>query len=57
MNGGYIMIKGKSCKVKDVSVSKTGKHGQAKCKFSASDIFNGTTCEELSPSTHSINWA
>ena len=31
--GGYIMIKGKPCKVKDVSVSKTGKHGHAKCKF------------------------
>merc|ERR1712216_884184 len=25
--GGYIMIKGKPCKVRDVSVSKTGKHG------------------------------
>merc|ERR1712054_390954 len=45
--GGYIMIKGKACKVKDVSVSKTGKHGHAKCKFAASDIFSGATCEEL----------
>lgn len=53
--GGYIMIKGKPCKVKDVSVSKTGKHGHAKCKFSASNIFTGTTCEELCPSTHSID--
>merc|ERR1711907_492889 len=53
--GGYIMIKGKACKVKDVSVSKTGKHGHAKCKFAASDIFNGSTCEELCPSTHSID--
>merc|ERR1719454_1832392 len=53
--GGYIMVKGKACKVKDVSVSKTGKHGHAKCKFSASDIFTGTTCEELCPSTHSID--
>ena len=53
--GGYIMIKGKPCKVKDVSVSKTGKHGHAKCKFSASDIFTGATCEELCPSTHSID--
>ena len=53
--GGYIMIKGKPCKVKDVSVSKTGKHGHAKCKFSASDIFTGNTCEELCPSTHSID--
>merc|ERR1711998_684213 len=24
--GGHIMIKGKACKVKDVSTSKTGKH-------------------------------
>merc|ERR1712010_297218 len=53
--GGYIMIKGKACKVKDVSVSKTGKHGHAKCKFSASDIFTGATCEELCPSTHAID--
>ena len=49
------MIKGKPCKVKDVSVSKTGKHGHAKCKFSASDIFTGASCEELCPSTHSID--
>merc|ERR1712138_391147 len=53
--GGYIMIKGKACKVKDVSVSKTGKHGHAKCKFAASDIFTGATCEDLCPSTHSID--
>jgi len=53
--GGYIMIKGKPCKVKDISVSKTGKHGHAKCKFSASDIFTGATCEELCPSSHSID--
>merc|ERR1712025_751270 len=53
--GGYIMIKDKPCKVKDVSVSKTGKHGHAKCKFAASDIFSGNTCEELCPSTHSID--
>lgn len=52
---GYIMIKGKPCKVKDVSTSKTGKHGHAKCKFSASDIFTGASCEELCPSTHSID--
>merc|ERR1711881_275004 len=52
--GGYIMIKGKACKVRDVSTSKTGKHGHAKCKFSAVCIFTGNTCEELCPSTHSI---
>merc|ERR1711861_88135 len=53
--GGYIMIKGKPCKVKSVSVSKTGKHGHAKCKFSATDIFTGATCEELCPSSHNID--
>merc|ERR1712188_175660 len=53
--GGYIMIKGKPCKVKNVSVSKTGKHGHAKCKFAATDIFTGATCEELCPATHGID--
>merc|ERR1712216_577188 len=53
--GGFIMIKGKACKVRDVSTSKTGKHGHAKCKFSAVDIFTGNTCEELCPPTHSID--
>merc|ERR1711998_470448 len=53
--GGFIMIKGKACKVRDVSTSKTGKHGHAKCKFQASCIFTGATCEELCPSTHSID--
>ena len=53
--GGYIMVKGKPCKVRDVSTSKTGKHGHAKCKFSAYDIFTGNTCEELCPSSHSID--
>merc|ERR1712159_717728 len=52
--GGYIMIKGKACKVRDVSTSKTGKHGHAKCKFAAVDIFTGATCEELCPSSHTI---
>merc|ERR1711907_933633 len=53
--GGYIMIKGKACKVKDVSTSKTGKHGHAKCKFQAGCIFTGATCEELCPSSHTID--
>merc|ERR1711934_607252 len=28
--GGYVMLKGKPCKVVEVSISKTGKHGHAK---------------------------
>merc|ERR1712139_362297 len=53
--GGYLMVKGKACKVRDVSTSKTGKHGHAKCKFSAVDIFSGATCEELCPASHNID--
>jgi len=50
--GGYIMIKGKPCKVSDVSTSKTGKHGHAKCHFVAIDIFTGKKMEDLVPSSH-----
>ena len=50
--GGYIMIKGKPCKVVDVSTSKTGKHGHAKCNFVAIDIFTGKKLEDIVPSTH-----
>ena len=39
--GGFIMIKGRPCKVSDVTSSKTGKHGHAKCHFVAIDIFTG----------------
>merc|ERR1711877_22981 len=45
--GGFIMIKGKPCKVLDVSTSKTGKHGHAKCHFVASNIFTGKKQEDV----------
>lgn len=50
--GGYMMIKGKPCKVLNISVSKTGKHGHAKCNFTATDIFTGKKLEDMIPSTH-----
>lgn len=46
------MIKGKPCKVLNISVSKTGKHGHAKCNFTATDIFTGKKYEDMIPSTH-----
>ena len=46
------MIKGKPCKVLSISVSKTGKHGHAKCNFVATDIFTGKKLEDMIPSTH-----
>jgi len=48
----FIMIKGKPCKVLSISVSKTGKHGHAKCNFVATDIFTGKKYEDMIPSTH-----
>merc|ERR1712070_503487 len=50
--GGHIVIKNRPCKVSDVSTSKTGKHGHAKCHFVAIDIFTGKKLEDLTPSSH-----
>ena len=43
---GHILMKGdKPCKVIDIKVSKTGKHGHGKCRFTAIDIFDGSKHE------------
>ena len=47
------MINQRPCKVENVSTSKTGKHGHAKCNFVAKDIFTGRRYEDIVPSTHS----
>ncbi|KAK3239249.1 Eukaryotic translation initiation factor 5A-1 [Cymbomonas tetramitiformis] len=52
---GHIVIKGRACKVIDVSTSKTGKHGHAKCHFIATDIFTGKKMEDLTPSSHNLS--
>lgn len=48
----HMMIKGKPCKILSISVSKTGKHGHAKCNFLAVDIFTGKKLEDMIPSSH-----
>ena len=47
--GSHIIIKGRPCKVDNISTSKPGKHGSAKCHLVAIDIFNGKKNEEISP--------
>ncbi|RDX91341.1 hypothetical protein CR513_26696, partial [Mucuna pruriens] len=52
---GYINIKNRPCKVVEVSTSKTGKHGHAKCHFVAIDIFTGKKLEDIVPSSHNCD--
>ncbi|KAG6908472.1 translation initiation factor eIF5A [Tephrocybe rancida] len=45
---GHVVIKGRPCKIVDMSTSKTGKHGHAKVHLVAID-------EDISPSTHNMD--
>mgnify|MGYP002213612046 CR=1 FL=1 len=38
-----------------VSTSKTGKHGHAKCHFVAQDVFTGKKMEDLVPASHTTS--
>ncbi|KAJ2726983.1 translation initiation factor eIF5A [Coemansia sp. Benny D115] len=52
---GFVVMKGRPCKVIDMSTSKTGKHGHAKVNYSGVDIFTGRKYEDMSPSTHNVD--
>jgi len=52
---GHVVIKGRPCKIVDMSTSKTGKHGHAKVHLVAIDIFTSKKLEELCPSTHNMD--
>ena len=49
------MIKGFPCKVINVAISKTGKHGHAKAAFTAVDIFTNKKMEDMSSTSHTMS--
>lgn len=53
--GSNMMIKGFPCKVTEISVSKTGKHGHAKAHVFGNDIFTGKKYEDVFPTSHSVD--
>jgi translation initiation factor 5A len=53
--GSYLMIDNHPCKIIEMSTSKTGKHGHAKCKFMAKDIFDQSQHEFVQTSTHNVD--
>ena len=53
--GDYIVLNGHPAKVVDTSTSKTGKHGHAKSKITAIDIFTGAKVEDVLPSSHNVD--
>ena len=52
--GMIVLLKEKPCKVGDISVSKTGKHGHAKAKMVGIDIFTGKKYEDIASTSHNM---
>eukprot|EP00923_Selenidium_pygospionis_P027523 GHVN01049596.1.p1 GENE.GHVN01049596.1~~GHVN01049596.1.p1 ORF type:complete len:163 (-),score=30.33 GHVN01049596.1:89-577(-) len=52
--GGFVMLKGKPCKVVEYSTSKTGKHGHAKAHIVGIELFTSKKYEDICPTSHNM---
>ena len=50
----FIMIRGRPCKVCEMSTSKPGKHGHAKIHIFGFDIFTNKKMDDICPSKESV---
>lgn len=53
--GDTILLKGNPCKINNMTVHKSGKHGVAKVHFFGADIFTGKKYDDLSSSSHDVD--
>jgi len=52
--GDHVVIRGRPCKVVELTSSKPGKHGHAKINFIGIDLFTGKKIEHSCPSTANV---
>lgn len=52
--GGYCLLKGFPCRIVDIAISKTGKHGHAKARLTGIDIFTSNKYEDMCPTSHNM---
>ena len=52
--GGYLLINERPCRIKDLSSSKTGKHGSMKLRLVATDLESGKKVEDVMPGSSRV---